>query len=42
MTSSVAAGTVLEKRRDAYEMLLERCRALEPVIIPVADGKNHE
>ncbi len=35
MSTAVAAER-LESRRDAYEFLLERCRALEPVITAVA------
>ncbi len=36
MTTSVAAGGVLETHHDAYEKLLERCQALQPVITAVA------
>lgn len=36
MTATVAAGAATEQRHDAYEMLLQRCHGLEPVITAVA------
>ncbi len=36
MTTVTATGATAQSRHDAYETLLERCRALEPVIAAVA------
>ena len=36
MTATAAPGAVGEPRHDAFESLLRRCQALEPVITAVA------